>query len=118
MIIAGEKKPVLGTLGINYYNIGADFFNQETIEKDLMSYFENNISGNTKIIPGGPVCWVEGKIILPFVTCSMFGGIISEILTNSLKHINKYLDLDRFIATLSLYIDGHGSHFNFFSELR
>ena len=61
------------------------------------------------VSPGEPVCCVDGKNIQPFVTCSTSGGIPSEILTNSLKHIDKYLNIDRSVSTPSLQIDEHGS---------
>ena len=57
------------------------------------------------------MCCVDEKNIPPFTTCSTSGSITSEILTNSLKHIDKYLNLDRSVATPLLQMDGHGSWF-------
>ena len=37
--------------------------------------------------------------------------LTSEILTNYLKHIDKYLNLDRYVATPSLQMVGYGSWF-------
>ena len=93
---------MLNTMSIDYCNIN---------ERDVMGFLSSKISGNKKIFPGGLVCYVDGKIIPPFVNCSSSDGIISQILINSLKNIDKYLDLDRTVATPSLKIDGRGSQF-------
>ena len=74
--------------------------------------FEGDLNSRNNIFPEGPICNIEGKEVPPFVTCSPSGGITSEILTNSLKHIDNYLNFDRSVATLSLQIDGHASRFD------
>ena len=78
MIIVVETNSVLDTLDIDYCNMGPDFLGQETTEEESVRFFENNISGNTKVFPGGPVCCVGGKNSPPFVTCSTSGNQLSE----------------------------------------
>jgi len=89
----------------------AEFLDQETTEEYSIRFFESNIADNIKIFPGGPVFCFDEKMIPPFVTWSTSGGVTSETLTNSLKHIDKHLKIDRNVVTPSLQIDEHGSRF-------
>jgi hypothetical protein len=78
-----------------------------------------NSHGLDKYYPLGPTCWVSGKKIETFVTCSESGsvtseilkGVTSEILRGSLKQIDSQLTFDRMEATPFLLLDRHGSHF-------
>jgi hypothetical protein len=70
-----------------------------------------NFHGLDKYYPFGPTCWVSGKKIETFVTCSESGSVTSEILRDSLTQIDSKVTFDRMEATPFLLLDGHGSRF-------
>ncbi len=73
--------------------------------------FEENSHGPEKFYPYGPTCTVFGRSIPTLVRCSESGSITSNILMDTLKHIDKCLELDRSEVTPFLLLDGHGSRF-------
>jgi len=46
-----------------------------------------------------------------YITCSESGSITSDILKETLKHLDRKLTFDREEAKPFLLLDGHGSHF-------
>jgi hypothetical protein len=47
-----------------------------------------------KYYPYGPTCFPFGKEVETYVKCSESGSIMSEILVEALKHIDKKLTID------------------------
>ena len=82
-------------------------------DEDLIRMMEENSNDSGKIFPGGPTYHVGDKIIPSFITCSTSGGITAKILTQCVRHIDKYLALDGSVVTPSLVLDGHNSRFDF-----
>jgi len=83
----------------------------ENIIGDPSIQIEENSYGSDKYYPYGPTCNVSGKTVPTFVTCSESGSITSQILMDTLRHIDTCLEWDRTEATPFLLLDGHGSRF-------
>ena len=69
--------------------------------------------GPGKLFPGGPTCKFGGKEILCMVRWSLKGGITSQILADSLAHINSFDVFDRSTGKMPfLLLGGHNSRFD------
>ena len=113
IILPGESNSVLDVVGVNNMKIDDKFVSNNFSDgEDLLKVFKDDLDCDRNIFRGGPVCFIDGKEMPPFVTYSPSGGITSEISTNALKHVDKFLNLDRSVAIPSLQIDGYGSRFD------
>ena len=68
IIIAGDSNSVHYTLGIDYCNIGKKLLDKESAEEEMISFSQNNISGNNKIFPRGMYVMLIGKYY-PHLRC-------------------------------------------------
>ena len=69
--------------------------------------------GPGKLFPGGPTCKFGGKEIPCMVRWSPKGGITSQILADSLAHIDSFDVFDRSTGKIPfLLLDGHNSRFD------
>ena len=53
-----------------------------------------NSYGIDKYYPYGPTCWVNSKQVDMYVTCSESSSITSDILKETLKHLDRKLTFD------------------------
>ena len=76
------------------------------------NFIEQNF-GPDKLFPGGPTCQFNGKEIPCMVRWSPKGSITSQILADSLAHIDSFQVFDRSNGmTPFLLLDGHNSRFD------
>jgi hypothetical protein len=70
-------------------------------------------SGEGKMLPQGPECVYNGKVVPTFIGCSESGSITSELLAAMLKKMDEADVFKRSIDGISpfLILDGHGSRF-------
>jgi hypothetical protein len=78
---------------------------------DPMVDIEANSHGPNKFYPYGPTCFLNGKEIEAYVTCSESGSITSNILKDVLTYLDNKLAFNRSEADPFLLLDGHGSRF-------
>lgn len=114
VILAGETNTILNVLGVDMNNLKKHYIRvSDMSDEDLIRMMEEKYNDTRKIFPGGPTCHVGDKVIPTFITCSPSGGITAKILTQCVRHIDKYLALDGSVVTPSLVLDGHNSRFDF-----
>jgi hypothetical protein len=102
IIIAGKEIAAKHRMGLQPW---ADFVGDPEVD------LNENSNGVDKYYPYGPTCYPFGKEVETYVTCSESGSITSEILVESLAHIDRKLTFDRSEAVPFLLLDGHGSRF-------
>ena len=84
LIIVGGNNPVIDTQGGDYCNMVGYLIDKKTSEESRRLFSKHAIDNIIKF-PGDPACYVNGKIIPLFITCSSSSGITFEIITNTLK---------------------------------
>lgn len=91
---------------------GIDPFATETYgETSDVDYFDKNF-GPGKLFPGGPTCKINNKEIPCMVRWTPKGSITSQILAESLQHIDSFEIFDRTNGKYPfLLLDGHQSRF-------
>ena len=76
-------------------------------EKGEILMTEENVGGNGKYFPSGPVCEFMGKRIRTRCYVNPKGGITSEILVDVLRHLDGLQVFDRNGRNPVLLVDGH-----------
>ena len=106
IIISGVREQLNIETGIDpTKSVMGDVNDEDFVDKNF---------GPGKIFPGGPTCSFGGQEIPCMVRWSPKGGITSQILADSLAHIDSFNVFDRANGkTPFLLLDGHNSRFDF-----